>query len=301
MTAERTTRIREAAERTLRSHDHRLRAAFERDKWAGEWNSLPTALDALLSDVLAAHPDSTSEQWQPHHGTVEEDLRSRLACIAGATGWDRPYDTRLDAIRGLCDLTTNGMTLAPGSPPWLCSQCSERSPVMVKIGTSDGWCTQCLDEAAGSEDEPPPAAIDAAHLSHQREWSRETFGPGPRLGGVLDHIRRELREVEAQPFDVFEWADVLILAFDGAWRCGHEPQDVIDAIKAKQAINEARMWPDWRDYSEDQAIEHIEPAHDLAGCPLPDVRCLETAPHAPHDWASIRHRWCCPGVPESTV
>lgn len=34
----------------------------------------------------------------------------------------------------------------------LCSQCGERAAVMVKIGTDDGWCTTCLDEAA----EPPP-------------------------------------------------------------------------------------------------------------------------------------------------
>lgn len=100
------------------------------------------------------------------------------------------------------------------------------------------------------------SGIDAAHLERQREWSRATFGPGPRLGGVLDHIRRELKEVEERPFDVTEWADVLILAFDGAWRSGHEPQAVIDAIKAKQATNEARTWPDWREFSEDEAIEH---------------------------------------------
>ena len=33
----------------------------------------------------------------------------------------------------------------------LCSQCGERPSVMVKIGTTDGWCTVCLDEAAGGE------------------------------------------------------------------------------------------------------------------------------------------------------
>lgn len=42
--------------------------------------------------------------------SVEDDLRSRLACVLEATYWDRPYDTRLAAVRGLCDLTTNGLT-----------------------------------------------------------------------------------------------------------------------------------------------------------------------------------------------
>jgi len=99
-------------------------------------------------------------------------------------------------------------------------------------------------------------SIDAAHVSHQRDWSTRTFGPGPRTLGVTDHIRKELAEVLRDPFDLGEWVDIIILAFDGAWRAGHEPQDIIDAIKAKQARNEARTWPDWRTMSENVAIEH---------------------------------------------
>ncbi len=99
-------------------------------------------------------------------------------------------------------------------------------------------------------------AIDAAHLERQREWSTRTFGPGRRTKGVLDHIRKELAEIEADPLDLKEWVDVLILAFDGAWRAGWEPQQIIDAIKAKQAANVQRTWPDWRERSEDHAIEH---------------------------------------------
>ena len=98
--------------------------------------------------------------------------------------------------------------------------------------------------------------IDADHLAHQRDWSRATFGPGSRLHGVLDHIRKELAEIEADPRDLAEWVDVIILAFDGAWRAGWKPQEIIDAIVAKQAKNEARTWPDWRAMSPDQAIEH---------------------------------------------
>lgn len=101
------------------------------------------------------------------------------------------------------------------------------------------------------------SGIDAEHLTHQREWSLRTFGPGTRLLGVLDHIRKELKEIEADPADVSEWVDVIILAFDGAWRAGGEPQQIIDAIKAKQAKNEARTWPDWRTMSADAAIEHV--------------------------------------------
>lgn len=35
-----------------------------------------------------------------------------------------------------------------------------------------------------------------AHLTRQAAFSRATFGPGPRTKGVIDHIRKELVEVE---------------------------------------------------------------------------------------------------------
>jgi hypothetical protein len=100
--------------------------------------------------------------------------------------------------------------------------------------------------------------IDQDHLDRQREWSLRTFGPGRRTLGVIDHIRKELDEIEAAPIDVEEWVDVIILALDGACRAGWESREIIAAIKAKQAKNEGRSWPDWRTMSPDQAIEHVE-------------------------------------------
>ncbi len=58
----------------------------------------------------------TNGDWKPRNVTVEEDLRSRLGCIAEATYWDRPYDERINAIRGMCDLTTDGMTPTTDEP-----------------------------------------------------------------------------------------------------------------------------------------------------------------------------------------
>ena len=131
----------------------------------------------------------------------------------------------------------------------LCADCGKNRFAHVPDPPDDYWPT-CRNFVT-------PAVIDAAHLANQREWSGNTFGPGTRLLGVLDHIRKELQEIQASPGDVEEWVDVIILAFDGAWRAGWEPQQIIDAIKAKQARNEARTWPDWRTSSPDHAIEHL--------------------------------------------
>lgn len=134
-------------------------------------------------------------------------------------------------------------------------------------------------------------AINAAHIERQRAFSLQTYGPGTRTKGVIAHIRKELVEIEAAPLDLSEWVDVIILAFDGAWRAGHEPQAIIDAIVAKQTRNEGREWPDWRTAAPDTAIEHVricrwvwnerEMEWRLGGAGLPCVLDGEHVAHTP--------------------
>lgn len=94
-----------------------------------------------------------------------------------------------------------------------------------------------------------------SHLGNQMDFSIKTFGPGDRTKGVIDHIRKELKEIEeAQCLD--EWVDVILLALDGAWRCGATPTEICQGIAKKQKINEKRKWPDWRTADKDKAIEH---------------------------------------------
>lgn len=105
------------------------------------------------------------------------------------------------------------------------------------------------------------------HLQRMIRFSRETFGPNPRQQGVIDHIRKELVEIEkAGTGDeaLKEWIDVIILGIDGAWRSqigrGLSDEKIVIAIVseliAKQMKNEQRTWPDWRKVPEDKAIEH---------------------------------------------
>ena len=110
------------------------------------------------------------------------------------------------------------------------------------------------------------SALDAAHFARQIAFSERTFGPGPRTAAILDHIRKELDEVAENPADLGEWVDVMILAADGAWRAGHQPQAIIDAVIAKQARNETRTWPDWRTAEPGKAIEH-DRSGDTAAAP----------------------------------
>jgi hypothetical protein len=94
------------------------------------------------------------------------------------------------------------------------------------------------------------------YYRRQIEWSRKTFGPGRRSNGIVSHIRKELLEIEADPDDLTEWVDVVILAMDGFWRHGGDPKDLLGFLLLKQERNMARQWPDWREIGEDQAIEH---------------------------------------------
>lgn len=117
------------------------------------------------------------------------------------------------------------------------------------------------------------------HLLRQMAFSRATFGPGARNAGVVDHIRKELEEVQralegredhdpAKWDAAREWVDVVILALDGLTRQIRDITGFRDApeeaartacrmILEKQARNETRDWPDWRSAPKDKAIEHI--------------------------------------------
>lgn len=97
-----------------------------------------------------------------------------------------------------------------------------------------------------------------AHLKKQIQFSLKAFGAGCRTKGVVDHIRKELKEIEQEPFDLGEWIDVIMLGLDGAWRSGMcSPEEICAALAAKLAKNEKRQWPDWRTADPDKAIEHV--------------------------------------------
>lgn len=96
-------------------------------------------------------------------------------------------------------------------------------------------------------------------LNDYHTWASETFGPGLRTNGVIEHITKELEEIRQDPLDYKEWIDVIILAINGAMRTvGGNPQVIIDGLINKLAVIKQRSWPDWRTMSEDRAIEHIK-------------------------------------------
>ncbi|MFY2599515.1 dATP/dGTP pyrophosphohydrolase domain-containing protein, partial [Achromobacter xylosoxidans] len=162
------------------------------------------------------------------------------------------------------------------------------TPTAAAFSIPDGEHQLFLSPAA------PQASAEAfdfvAHLARQAEFSARTFGPGARVAGVCDHIRKELIEVETSGGDLKEWVDVIILGLDGAWRSGATPQEIIAAIVAKQAKNEARTWPDWRTVDPNKAIEHQRTA-DPRTCPSGDGSLRHPCPM--HPGADKGGPWCC--------
>lgn len=125
-----------------------------------------------------------------------------------------------------------------------------------------------------TEASPIVNAITGAFVDAKVQWSRQTFGPGSRTIGICNHIRKELLEAEANPRDVSEWADIILLAMDGAVRAGATGAELVSAVVAKDAANRTRTWPDWRSLPADAPIEHEKPSA-AAGAELPEKRHLQ--------------------------
>lgn len=142
---------------------------------------------------------------------------------------------------------------------------------VVRVMGQDIECTRPVGAPTTNTNEPydPLAAVEdyffpqepgydlVAHLHRQKAFSEKTFGPGTRTKGVCDHIRKELTEIEADPTDLMEWIDIILLGMDGAWRSGASPEEIAAALDAKLTRNESRTWPDWRTADPDKAIEHV--------------------------------------------
>lgn len=106
------------------------------------------------------------------------------------------------------------------------------------------------------------------HLMRQMAFSHQAFGPGERTHGILDHMRKEMKEVADANGEASEWVDLVLLSLDGltrrlAYVNGErgDPFRVAETacrmIQAQQSRNEARTWPDWRTIPKNKAIEHI--------------------------------------------
>lgn len=49
-------------------------------------------------------------------------------------------------------------------------------------------------------------------------------------------MRKELEEIEADPSDVVEWVDIMLLALDGTWRAGHDSDSAWAALQSSPVL-----------------------------------------------------------------
>ena len=84
------------------------------------------------------------------------------------------------------------------------------------------------------------------YLLRHIEWGWHTFGtPADGRGplGPLDHALKEVEEIAADPTDIVEWIDAIILTIDGYFRADGEAEVLKLERVAYLASVEYQSWP----------------------------------------------------------
>jgi hypothetical protein len=148
------------------------------------------------------------------------------------------------------------ITNVPGADPY-----SEFLPLTKRNLNIEGYVRPHPDNQKVFEPQRSKKFNLYDFLIKHRKWTRAAFGPGKRTEGVINHLKKELKEIRNNPSDLEEWIDLILIAFDGAKRQGHSTYKIIQTMQYKFFINsQKRAWPDWRNLKDQQSevIEHIK-------------------------------------------
>jgi hypothetical protein len=73
------------------------------------------------------------------------------------------------------------------------------------------------------------------------EWTQSTF-PDLETQSALEHLKDEIKEIEAEPTDAIEYADALGLLLEAACRSGVSVENILEAFRDKIQVNKVRKW-----------------------------------------------------------
>lgn len=80
-------------------------------------------------------------------------------------------------------------------------------------------------------------------IDRQRAFSARAFGPGYEPNRIVDHLGKELVEVGASGGDLSEWADIVLLALDGAWRADFSSREIAESVCVRFAdVGREAFW-----------------------------------------------------------
>ncbi|HEX3856543.1 MAG TPA: dATP/dGTP pyrophosphohydrolase domain-containing protein [Verrucomicrobiae bacterium] len=80
------------------------------------------------------------------------------------------------------------------------------------------------------------------HLQQRIERFQTEKFTGQLLSAKLKHLEKEIGELQTDPDDLMEWADVFILLLGSAAEYGLNTDELIALAHKKMNINDSRTW-----------------------------------------------------------
>jgi len=87
------------------------------------------------------------------------------------------------------------------------------------------------------------------------KWSDETFGASRSPIGSINHMKEECDELLEDPYDLYEYADVLHLLLDSVRKAGYTTEDLMMAAWNKLEVNKNRTWGEPDEFG---VVRHIK-------------------------------------------
>ena len=178
-----------------------------------------------------------------------EELEAIDDLVSGRTPQPKQPDPRDIGLRRLATMRLERWAAHNIEGPCACNDCNA-----VVVDEITRLRARLRTEAAPPEPETKSTGLEAVTAEYLA-WADETF-PEATPASCVEHLRREVKELQQRPSEPEELADAAMLVFHAAHKAG---VDLVAALQSKLETNRAREWGELDEHGVREHVRGVAP------------------------------------------